>query len=612
MYYKLHTVNLHISKKGWLTLSAIIIETHMPDEQLFTKISLYLVKGKSEEEIRSKLISEGFVLEDINGALARYKIQNSAIGFKSHIPAPSASTRSRSGGSFLSSLILILLILLSSPAIYGFATSVVVPTLQGKPIQVSQSLTPYTTVSDAAFGTPPPLVISKGKPVEYRSISNTKTSAKNPQPVSPASGNVVVGTPTYVPSPTPTPTPTMVPAPTPAPTPAPVPTPDPSISPPVPIPTPTPTPTPSPVPVTPPSGVTATATDTPSFLKALAIAKAGDTISLATGLYSGLSREKNLNAPGTVYITSADTAHPATFNDLSINGCSNLTFNNLEFSTVPHTAGYVFIFSNCSNLHLLNLHVHGSLDGDSSNDANGFVFTHVTDSSLENSNIEQLGRGIVENNATNFVINNNHIHDLRSDGIDNAETGPLTISNNSIENFSPSATDHPDGIQFFTSGSTHSSHDITITNNTLRRGTGAGMQGIFMRDESGGSYPYVNVIISGNHLTGTGYRGISLGNGKNVTVTDNVLVSYFGNTNKNLIYFSSIDGMVSHNNVALLPISYINVTNLTESGNATNTPITDPLALVTPLSLLASVYQSTAFVSELISNIFTHILQLDF
>jgi hypothetical protein len=97
-----------------------------------------------------------------------------------------------------------------------------------------------------------------------------------------------------------------------------------------------------------------------------------------------------------------------------------------------------------------------------------------------------------------------------------------------------------------------------------------------------------------------------------VTVTDNVLVSYFGNTNKNLIYFSSIDGMVSHNNVALLPISYINVTNLTESGNATNTPITDPLALVTPLSLLASVYQSTAFVSELISNIFTHILQLDF
>src|SRR3546814_8411255 len=87
-------------------------------------------------------------------------------------------------------------------------------------------------------------------------------------------------------------------------------------------------------------------------------------------------------------------------------------------------------------------------------------------------------------------LSGNSFHTMRSDGVRGGGTNDVVISNNYFTDFHPVGADHPDAIQLWTTNTTESARNISITGNVFERGDGDIIQGIFLRDQSGGKLPY--------------------------------------------------------------------------------------------------------------------------
>ncbi|MFN3938894.1 MAG: right-handed parallel beta-helix repeat-containing protein, partial [Gemmobacter sp.] len=110
-----------------------------------------------------------------------------------------------------------------------------------------------------------------------------------------------------------------------------------------------------------------------------------------------------------------------------------------------------------------------------------------------------------------------------------ADVQGVLIENNYIHDFrlSPLSGDHPDMIQFWTTGTTEASTDIIIRNNTLDIGDGNWTQSIFMRNElvdtgkAGAEMFYRNVLIENNTIYNSHLHGITVGETKGLIIRDN-------------------------------------------------------------------------------------------
>src|SRR3546814_7805117 len=86
-------------------------------------------------------------------------------------------------------------------------------------------------------------------------------------------------------------------------------------------------------------------------------------------------------------------------------------------------------------------------------------------------------------------------------------------------------------IVFFSSRRRHTSCALVTGVQTcalpiFERGDGDIIQGILLRDQSGGKLPYQDVTISDNIVLGGMYNGISVGNANGLVMTDNVVGAY--------------------------------------------------------------------------------------
>lgn len=313
---------------------------------------------------------------------------------------------------------------------------------------------------------------------------------------------------------------------------------------------------------------------------ALKAAQGGDVIKLAPGTYSGL-QVSNLAFKSDVIITSMDASKPAIITNFTMSNVTGLTFTNLEMAAVNPTgtasSGWAFIITNGNDIHFDNVDFHGSKDGNVNNDMNGLQIRGGKDISVTNSDFEQFGRALAISQADHIKVSGNEVHDVRTDGFNFAEVGYIEVTNNRMTNFRPGATDHPDAIQFWTSGTTTASHDIVVSGNVITRGDGAYVQGIFFRDQIG-TLPFERVTISNNLIVGTGYNAIRVNGGTNVTVSDNDLVSMVGD-NKTFMLIGNVNGLVSTNNSAA-SIGYDGVTNLVEKNNEITTAVSDAKAII--------------------------------
>ena len=276
----------------------------------------------------------------------------------------------------------------------------------------------------------------------------------------------------------------------------------------------------------------------------------GDTIYLAPGAYTAMSMA-GMNPAGMVTITSLDPSHPAVVAGLTLTNSSNLTFSNIELTPKAQGA-YGITLGGDSNIRFdhLNIHASATVDG------NAVLIRDSRNVSVTNSDIHNIGTGISYINSDTVMLSGNTLHNIQSDGIHGGGTSNITITGNTFTDFSPKAGDHPDAIQFWTSGTTTSAHDITITNNIITRGAGAAVQGIFLGNEK--MLEYKNVTITGNAVVGGLYNGIFVVDASNAKIEGNLVQGY--NDINSWIYLSKITtGVLDYNQATTFALAKDNV-----------------------------------------------------
>ena len=294
---------------------------------------------------------------------------------------------------------------------------------------------------------------------------------------------------------------------------------------------------------------------------ALKTAQAGDTIQLASGEYGDV-KLYNFKFSGEVTITSADPNNEAVLKSLAIGGVQNLTVKNLEIA-MPNGGVGAYV-DNSSNIRLEGLEVHGTEDGKYTlSDGEGIMLRAVNNVVVANNDLHDLNTGVTHRDTTNVTITGNNLHDIKMDGVRGGGSSNIVITKNTFTDFHPEAWDHADGVQFWTTNTTTSVSNITISDNVFVRGEGKPIQTIFMGNEN--NLPYKNVTISGNVLVGSQYHGITVSTAENVTVTNNFVQGY--SDLKAWIGLSGVTNAVVKDNTAT-DLWFKNVTNLVQDANS--------------------------------------------
>jgi hypothetical protein len=289
------------------------------------------------------------------------------------------------------------------------------------------------------------------------------------------------------------------------------------------------------------------------LIDAIARAESGDRIILAPGNYGSIDiRGKAWSTD--VMLISASVANPAQIETLTVNTVSHLSIKSLQIGRPLNRgeADYAIFgnFRNVSAVTLDDVFVHGSLDNNPVNDGNGLNFVDSKNITIKDSHFEQLGRAVQMSGSTDLILNNNIIRYMRTDGMNFANVQRILIDSNVFSDFFVGEGDHPDAIQFWTVGTKQASSNIIIRNNQILQGKGAGTQGIFLTDQVG-NLPYENVRIENNLLyVYDGYNGIMIGNGRQVEIIGNSVLSDPSDNRKYWIRLDQVDGVIMRNNLA--------------------------------------------------------------
>lgn len=277
---------------------------------------------------------------------------------------------------------------------------------------------------------------------------------------------------------------------------------------------------------------------------ALASAQAGDTILLGSGSYGAL-RIAKMNFTSDVTIAAAPGATPV-FSTIGIYNSSGFRLENLEVNRVD--ASLSFEVQSSQDIHFVGLDAHGLLDGNSDNDLEGLLIQNSANISIEDSEFHELRWGVTHYGTNdNLVFLDNSFHDIRAQALRGGGSSNVAVAGNTIRNIFPVGDDHPDAIQFWTSDTKTSAHDIVITGNSYERGAGRQAQGIFMRDEVGIA-PYERVTITNNVISGGLYNGIAVGHASDVKIANNVVIGYADN--RSWIALNDVERSSTTGNVA--------------------------------------------------------------
>ena len=273
------------------------------------------------------------------------------------------------------------------------------------------------------------------------------------------------------------------------------------------------------------------ATNTAELLAGLKSAKPGSTIQLAAGTYSGVAIQgERFSAP--VNIEGAPGEAKSVFTDLTIKDSRGLVLRRIDFDA-SHTAvgtwgaesTIAFSVGSSQDIQFDGDAFHGDANGTLANTVSGLIVRDSDAVSITNSDFTHLHNAFQHVDDTHLTLRGNSFHELWDDAMRGGGSSWVTIDANHCWSNHPDITDpdHPDCIQFWTSGTKTSAHDIVITNNRYELGRGTPTQFIFVGNELG--IPYENVTISGNVGYGAGWNGIAIGDANNVTITGNTLVS---------------------------------------------------------------------------------------
>jgi hypothetical protein len=302
---------------------------------------------------------------------------------------------------------------------------------------------------------------------------------------------------------------------------------------------------------------------------ALSLAVGGDRIVLAAGDYGIVTiQDRHYASPVTIQTSTTNRAH---LDGVFITRSSNLTLSGLDLGRAL-TEGeaakttHLNTVRHSSNIRFSGVQIHGSKDGDPSNDGFGLLVSDTSGFRIDNSSLSDLFRGVSIQKSSNATFLSNAFDTIRSDGITVASTNTIMIDRNSFTNFKPIAGDHSDAIQFWNTGQTVGSSNITIRNNVIAPGSDDYVtQGIWISDP--GTFGYQNVKITNNLVyTHGAYHGISVFGANSLQVANNSVLSQTTDSKKAWIQLNNSSSVSLTGNVADL-ITLNDVSKLTQSNN---------------------------------------------
>lgn len=262
-----------------------------------------------------------------------------------------------------------------------------------------------------------------------------------------------------------------------------------------------------------------------ALLAALRAATGETEIQVKPGFYNYLTIQ-NINPAAMVTITSFDPANRAVIDTLYVKSSSNLVFEDLYFHDVTASGPQVRV-GGSHDISFVGNEFAGVVDASNLNDASGIQLTDSDSVSLLGNQFHDLTFASYALRSNNLVLAGNTVAKVR-EGFDFSDVDHVTIDSNHFSNFQPLLTgskpDHPDGIQFWTTGATGST-DVSITNNAFLFGNGLPIQGIFIGNEVGETARHSDFTIANNLYQGQSRHGISVYSTDGVHITGNTVVS---------------------------------------------------------------------------------------
>ena len=273
-----------------------------------------------------------------------------------------------------------------------------------------------------------------------------------------------------------------------------------------------------------------------------ALAETGGRIELAGGDYGPVTIVQAFPADRPLVLAAANASDPPRLSGLQVSGASNVVIEGLvlDYRYSPGDAPFLRPFQILSSAHVtlrdvlidgdVALGVEAAFDGFPT--AYGLGIRFSEDVRLETSEIRGFARGIVTSESRDIAFVGNDLHSLRSDGMDFAQVEDVLVEGNHIHDFarSEAAGDHADMIQFWTSGTTGPTRNVTIRDNILESGQSAWSQSIFIRNElvdtgtAGDEMFYRNITIENNFIHNAHLHGISVGEVDGLVIRGNTLL----------------------------------------------------------------------------------------
>jgi len=225
-----------------------------------------------------------------------------------------------------------------------------------------------------------------------------------------------------------------------------------------------------------------------------------------------------------VRIASQDPAKPAVLAGLLVKASAGFSFEDLEFLATPAVGTTIQVLDS-ADIGFSRLNVHGSLDGDPTNDTSAMMVRNSKRVAVVDSEFQQLANAIAHLDCDGLEVLRNYIHDIRIDGVRGGGSSNVTIRWNVFESFYRLAGDHPDAVQFWNSNTTEIDSNIEVSDNVLLRGAGTQAQGIFITAQIS-ALRYRNVTVARNLVVGGMYHGITVAGADGVSVVDNIVAGF--------------------------------------------------------------------------------------
>lgn len=229
---------------------------------------------------------------------------------------------------------------------------------------------------------------------------------------------------------------------------------------------------------------------------------------------SGVIEHAVLKAPKDITIKALKGA---VLKGLDVRDGVNVTLDGLEI-----VAGqYGLALYRCTKVRARKLRVHGNRQS-----STGIHVRQSTDVQITSSELFDLWHGIEHLDCLKLTVSYSRFHDLRCDGVRGGGSNKVAIYKNGFRDHHPITDgphpDHADAVQFWTTNTTKSAEQITVTHNTYDRGAGKPAQGVFLRDQLGG-LPFLKVRIEDNAIRGAMANGIGVNGAHSPTIRGNLI-----------------------------------------------------------------------------------------